>query len=208
MAAHNSLPVSVSQLHFPSPAHGSLSHVLSDLRRSALSVANRLRSIETDARFVQEVADRFDGQLPLVANERCGSWYIPADRKGGSVYFKSTDGHAGQWDFSLRRLNLQVLDIVGKHGGCIIVDSTRRGKAMPDALSKSVPIWCSVMNRALFPDATEYHDVQFLPNLLPGSEEAQIQSRIAQFVESFKVRLQRETERRYSYMRLICFCRL
>ena len=33
------------------------------------------------------------------------------------MYFKSTDGHTGQWAFSLRRLNLQLIDIVGKHGG-------------------------------------------------------------------------------------------
>jgi tRNA A64-2'-O-ribosylphosphate transferase len=34
----------------------------------------RLQSIETDAAFAQEVADHYG--LPLVANERCGSWYI------------------------------------------------------------------------------------------------------------------------------------
>ncbi len=31
----------------------------------------------------------------------------------------------------------------------ILVDSTRAGKKIPDALSKTVPIWCCVMNRAL-----------------------------------------------------------
>ncbi|KAE8210329.1 hypothetical protein CF327_g5777 [Tilletia walkeri] len=31
---------------------------------------------------------------------------------------------------------------------CIIVDSTRSGKTMPDALSKTIPIWCAVLNRA------------------------------------------------------------
>lgn len=35
----------------------------------------------------------------------------------GSAYFKSTDGHAGEWNFSLRRLNLQVLEAVGVYGG-------------------------------------------------------------------------------------------
>jgi tRNA A64-2'-O-ribosylphosphate transferase len=34
-----------------------------------------------------------------------------------SCYFKSTDGHMNEWSFNLRRLNLQVLDIVGMHGG-------------------------------------------------------------------------------------------
>lgn len=31
----------------------------------------------------------------------------------------------------------------------IIVDSTRRGKSFPDALSKTIPIWCAVVNRAV-----------------------------------------------------------
>ena len=31
----------------------------------------------------------------------------------------------------------------------IIVDSTRSGKRLPDALSKTVPIWCAVINRAI-----------------------------------------------------------
>ena len=110
----NALPISVSSLHFPS-AEQSISQTLSSLRRSTLSVTNRLRSIQSDAQFVQEVADHYE--LPLVANERCGSWYIPPDVKAGSAYFKSTDGHTGQWDFSFRRLNLQILPIAREHGG-------------------------------------------------------------------------------------------
>jgi tRNA A64-2'-O-ribosylphosphate transferase len=54
-----------------------------------------------------------------VANERCGSWYIPPDTKSGSAYFKSTDGHTGQWDFSFRRLNLQILPLAREHGGYV-----------------------------------------------------------------------------------------
>lgn len=117
MAAPNApYPVSVSEIHFPSGAQN-LSQILSDLRRSALTITNRLRSIESDSQFVQSVAEHYGLALPLVANERCGSWYIPLDRKGGSAYFKSTDGHAGQWDFNLRRLNLQILDIASQQGG-------------------------------------------------------------------------------------------
>ena len=104
----------LESLHFPS-AQQSISQTLSSLRRSALSISNRLDSIERDAAFVQEVSEHYD--LPLVANERCGSWYIPSDTKAGSAYFKSTDGHAGQWDFSFRRLNLQLLPLARKHGG-------------------------------------------------------------------------------------------
>ncbi|KAJ5833491.1 hypothetical protein N7474_001802 [Penicillium riverlandense] len=134
-------------LHFPS-AQQSISQTLSSLRRSALSVSNRLQSIETDAAFVQEVADHY--ALPLVANERCGSWYIPPAAKSGSAYFKSTDGHA----------------------------------VMPDALSKTIPIWCAVLNRAMFPSQPAYHPVQLPPNYLGVSEESQIESRIDGFVDS------------------------
>jgi tRNA A64-2'-O-ribosylphosphate transferase len=91
------------------------SHTLNELKKSNLSIKNRLRSIVDDADFVCAVSDAYC--LPLVANERCGSWYIPLERKTESVYFKSTDGHMGQWSFSLRRLNLQLLDLMDQKGG-------------------------------------------------------------------------------------------
>ncbi|RAH81341.1 tRNA a64-2'-o-ribosylphosphate transferase [Aspergillus japonicus CBS 114.51] len=176
-----SFPSTLADLHFPSAEQQSISQTLTALRRSALTVTNRLTSIATDAQFVAEVRDHYS--LPLIANERCGSWYIAPRDKTGSVYFKSTDGHTGVWDFSSRRLNLQVLGVAGQHGGCIIVDSTRRGKLMPDALSKTIPIWTAVLNRALFPEAQAYHPVQFPPNFLPASEESQIERRIDGFVK-------------------------
>src|ERR1700716_901836 len=108
MGSGHAYPASLSSLHFPSGAV-SVSQTLSSLRRSALSIPNRLRSIEADANFVHDIADYYG--LPLVANERCGSWYINPQHKAGSAYFKSTDGHTGQWDFSFRRLNLQILPI-------------------------------------------------------------------------------------------------
>ncbi|KAJ5947438.1 hypothetical protein N7466_000453 [Penicillium verhagenii] len=182
MGSSGSFPT-LEDLHFPS-AQVSISQTLSSLRRSALSISNRLASIEADAAFVEEVAEQYD--LPLIANERCGSWYISPDAKKGSAYFKSTDGHTGQWDFSFRRLNLQLLPLANQHGGCVIVDSTRRGKLMPDALSKTVPIWSAVLNRALFPTETTYHTVQLPPNYLGKSEESQIESRIDGFVHSLK----------------------
>ena len=92
-----------------------LNKTLAVLKRSTLSIPNRLRSISEDAEFVYSLADAY--QLPLIANERCGTWYIPPKRKAASAYFKSTDGHVGQWAFSLRRLNLQVLDVIGENGG-------------------------------------------------------------------------------------------
>lgn len=109
-----SLPTSTSSLLLPT-ASLSLSKTVSSLSRSALSIGNRLSSIHHDSFFVQHLAEHY--KLPLVANERCGSWYIPPNNKAGSAYFKSTDGHQGQWSFSTRRLNMQVLEVVGNQGG-------------------------------------------------------------------------------------------
>lgn len=64
---------------------------------------------------------------------------------------------------------------------------------MPDALSKTVPIWTAVMNRALFPDHVAYHKVQFPPNFLGGSEESEIERRIDGFVDALKVGLPSHT---------------
>jgi len=59
---------------------------------------------------------------------------------------------------------------------------------MPDALSKTIPIWCAVINRALFPTESAFHPVQLPPNFLGESEESQIENRIDGFVSSLKVR--------------------
>jgi tRNA A64-2'-O-ribosylphosphate transferase len=66
---------------------------------------------------------------------------------------------------------------------CVIVDSTRRGKAMPDALSKTIPIWCAVINWLLFGDGEVY-----LPEEVVGcSESAQIREKIDGWVKDAKV---------------------
>lgn len=38
---------------------------------------------------------------------------------------------------------------VAQKGGCMVVDSTRRGKRFPDSMSKTIPIWTCVLNRAI-----------------------------------------------------------
>lgn len=38
---------------------------------------------------------------------------------------------------------------LAQRGGCIIVDSTRKGKRFPDSMSKTIPIWTCVLNRAI-----------------------------------------------------------
>ncbi|KAF2012673.1 hypothetical protein BU24DRAFT_425308, partial [Aaosphaeria arxii CBS 175.79] len=177
-------PLTHSDLIFPSQSL-SLSTTLTSLKRSALSIPNRLTSIISDSLFVQSVSRIY--ALPLVANERCGSWYIPPSLKAAGVYFKSTDGHANEWSFSTRRLNYQLFDVVEESGGCVVVDSTRRGKSMPDALAKTVPVWCCVMNRAIYPErrGTEAGRLFTSPRAVGGSEHAQIEERVDGFVERF-----------------------
>jgi tRNA A64-2'-O-ribosylphosphate transferase len=112
----------LSDIIFNNTTNNSFNKVLGELKRSTLSIPNRLRSIKQDANFVSEVTSAYG--LPLVANERCGSWYIPPEQKKQSAYFKSTDGPMAQWSFSLRRLNLQVLETIGEFDGCVFSTSS------------------------------------------------------------------------------------
>lgn len=73
----------------------------------------------------------------------------------------------------------------------MIVDSTRRGKSLPDALSKTVPIWCAVLNRASHcrhgsPAAAECASQQLRTprDVVSPSEHAQIEERINGWVEA------------------------
>ena len=110
-------PLRESDLIFSDQANLNFSKTLGDLKRSTLSIQNRLQSILADAAFAQDVASAYN--RPLVANERCGSWYIDPHLKEGSAYFKSTDGHTSVWKFSSRRLNLHLLEIIGRRDGCV-----------------------------------------------------------------------------------------
>ncbi|KAF2181627.1 initiator tRNA phosphoribosyl transferase [Zopfia rhizophila CBS 207.26] len=176
-----SQPLTTSDLIFPIQSLN-FSNSLRSLKRSALSIHNRLSSITQDVKFVSSVAEAYN--LPLVANERCGSWYIPPEKKVSSAYFKSTDGHTNEWSFNLRRLNHHLLNDVAVNGGCVVVDSTRRGKSMPDALSKTIPIWCCVMNRAIF-SGSGPHPLYTPPHAVSPSEHEQIEARIDGFVRQF-----------------------
>jgi tRNA A64-2'-O-ribosylphosphate transferase len=121
--------------------------------------------------------------------------------KGNWAYFKSTDGHFNNWSFNLRRPNLHLLSTLSTHSGSvvfikghstklmmlfrfIIVDSTRSGKRLPDALSKTVPIWCAVVNRAvvlrkLVNSSTAWdHSLYTPPASVSAQERAQIESKI------------------------------
>ena len=50
---------------------------------------------------------------------------------------------------SLRRLNLHLLPVISSKGGVVIVDSTRRGRYLPDSFKKTIPIWAACVNRAV-----------------------------------------------------------
>ncbi|KAL8037678.1 hypothetical protein ABFX02_11G053500 [Erythranthe guttata] len=117
------------------------------IKRRESSLYNALRSIYEDSIFVGEISQLWP-ELPLVANLRCGLWYSP--KFDFNCYFKSTDGHTNNLSFNTSRLNLHVALLAGQRGGCIIVDSTRKGKRFPDSMSKTIPIWTCVLNRAIF----------------------------------------------------------
>ncbi|KAI0690919.1 initiator tRNA phosphoribosyl transferase [Cerioporus squamosus] len=119
------------------------------VRKESLDIFNRLHSIGEDVHFVGEVYQAYP-DLPILPNLRCGAWYLdPKMASQEGAYFKSTDGHFGNWSFNLRRPNLHLLPLIAAEGGLVLVDSTRAGKRIPDALSKTVPIWCAVINRAM-----------------------------------------------------------
>ena len=56
---------------------------------------------------------------------------------------------------------------------------------MPDALSKTIPTWCCVLNRALFPEMATAHQLYVPPNAVSDSEGSQMSDRISLFLESF-----------------------
>lgn len=143
-----------------------INKVTKEIRRDTLSVKNRLQSILFDSYFVQ--TSHQINNVPKVSNERCGLWYVPQEQRLNSCYFKSTDGHTNNWSFSLRRLNFHLLPIIGENGAIAIIDSTRKGKIMPDALLKTIPIWCGVLNSLLF----EGMDDEQIVNALQLSDDA------------------------------------
>ena len=138
-------------MHHPQllPSHLPGSHkIVQELKREQNSTYNCLLSILDDSRFVKEIASLYP-TLPVVANLRCGLWYVPDARH--TCYFKSTDGHEGKWSFSTTRLNLDVAQLCHVHGGCIIVDATRRGKTFPVCLQRSTLLQVTLPARVRSP---------------------------------------------------------
>ena len=125
--------------------------ILRDRKRLAKRARHRLQSIHYDVeQFVRPTLQHASlKRFPVLANRRCGTWYaypFVQNNDAASCYFKSTDGHPGTWNFSLKRLNLNVVRDCSEHGGCVILDASA-SKELPDSLSRTVPIWAAVMNR-------------------------------------------------------------
>lgn len=57
---------------------------------------------------------------------------------------------------------------------------------MPDALSKTIPIWVTVLNRLLFPEAPQSHVLQTPKDVVSGSEHAQIEAKVETFVTQMR----------------------
>jgi len=89
----------------------SIYKVSRQIKKTEHSLYNALRSIYQDSLFVTEIAHLWP-RLPLLANLRCGLWY--ASHFHGACYFKSTDGHNGNWSFNVTRLNLHVALLAGQ----------------------------------------------------------------------------------------------
>lgn len=188
--------------------------ILKALRLQQVNIHTRLLSIEHDSRraltlYADIVANGLN--VPLFANARAGSWYVPPlpAHPTHEASFKSADGHYGQWASSPRRPNLHVLRAAIDHGALVIVDVTRAGKRIPDSLSKTLPIWCAVINAlignaqgdAACACAAAALDMQmgdappvcgeclshnlFLHPSIPPSERAQIAARLPHFVDAW-----------------------
>ncbi|TKY87144.1 hypothetical protein EX895_003821 [Sporisorium graminicola] len=158
------------------------------IKRESRHIYNKLHSISHDSTFIHRIHSLFPSLL-LTSNLRCGAWYTLPTITSAVSYFKSTDGHTHQWSFSLKRSNLHLVPSIVEASGAIVVDSTRRGKSMPDALSKTIPVWCAVLNEASrrkysCPEESDGFALETPRWMIPPTEHDQIESRIEGFVNS------------------------
>ncbi|GMI48025.1 hypothetical protein TrCOL_g7987 [Triparma columacea] len=105
-------------------------------------------------------------------------------------YFKSTDGHVNIHDFSTQRLNLPLFNLASITGGVVLVDSTKssKKKSMPDSFSRTIPLWCAVLNSlhahlsspsSLPPSSPSSNAFLFTPSsCVPPSEHSAMLSKI------------------------------
>lgn len=146
------------------------------VRRASASLYARLRSIERDARRVLHLHATLAPRLPLYGNVRAGAWYAPG-AAARRCFFKSADGHYNQWRVCARRPNIPFLRDAVRAGGAVVVDATRAGKIWPDALSKTLPMWCAVVSAlaaGLRPADPRLVAMLHLHPCVPASEAAAI----------------------------------
>ncbi len=158
-----------------------------DERKSNLGLKNRLLSIIHDHDYLVKFKDEYFGgyNIPLIPNERCGLWYMKPSEYTTTAYFKSTDGHNNEWDFSTRRLNFHLLPLLENSNSLGIVDSARSGKRIPDSLSKTIPIWCAILNKASFPRKS-WNDLLALPPDISPTEKSGILAKLPFLLQKFQ----------------------
>jgi hypothetical protein len=166
------------------------------VRAASHSIYARLRSIEWDARRALELCGAIGSALPVFGNARAGAWYVPheldvvghdAMQTSNVCCFKSADGHYGQWNASMRRPNIPLLRSAVNSGGAIVIDVTRAGKVYPDALSKTLPIWCAVVNAVGgLASCDRYADCLHLQPGVPPSERDAILNLLPGWVGTWK----------------------
>lgn len=169
--------------HIEFNSQNDIKQITKELRKNHQSLINRLQSIIYDYKFIKSLNL---SHYPLIPNERCGTWYLPSNEYCTTTYFKSTDGHTNEWKFSYRRLNLHLIPIIKDNGGVVIIDSTRRGKPFPDALLKTIPIWCAVINCLVFGVELDQNCYLRFPDIIPKTEKTQIIQLIPLFVQEVK----------------------
>ena len=165
------------------------------------SLYNRLSSILYDTTQVDLIRrsfnnnksqkSQFDGiqDYPLVANLRAGLWY--GERFDFKCYFKSTDGHLNKYVLSKTRMNFGFAEFVSMRDGVWILDSTRKGKRFPDSFSRTIPIWCCIMNRLM----NHFSNLQtkkldsnlYLPEWIELNEISFIESKIQHIVSELQI---------------------
>ncbi|KAH3903615.1 tRNA A64-2'-O-ribosylphosphate transferase SCDLUD_001260 [Saccharomycodes ludwigii] len=169
-------------------------------RNENTNLKNRLHSILLDYDYIKNyILPTYYPKFPIIPNQRCGLWYLPPElycSLNASVYFKSTDGHTNIWEFSTRRTNFHLFQILlngngssGSGSGVVIVDSTRRGKKLPDSLSKTIPIWCSVINCIMNGNDNQNSDdlgLYLPPETVSATEAGQIRQKITFLVQKIK----------------------
>lgn len=78
----------------------------------------------------------------------------------------------------------------------MVVDSTRKGKRFPDSMSKTIPIWTCVLNRAILnhrnkmdtttQESQNWDSSLHLPLWVPDTEKSRIDSKLDKWVEQLE----------------------